>query len=93
MGTWGVILLIGGALAVGLLADRVIDGAVDRDWPLCALAAGIGAYVGSEYLGPLSNWGPAADGLRIVPALLGAFTIGVVIDAVLGRLLHARRSA
>ncbi len=93
MGPWGVVLLVGGAVVVGLLADYVVDGTVDRDWPASAVAAAIGAYVGSEWLGPLSNWGPIVDGLRVFPALLGAFTIGVIVDAILRRLLRGARRA
>jgi hypothetical protein len=36
------------------------------------IAAAIGGYVASEYLGPASAWGPQYDGMAPLPALIGA---------------------
>jgi len=46
---------------------------------LIAVGAVVGAWVGSESFGTLSTWGPAFDGLYLLPALIGGVVLGGVV--------------
>jgi hypothetical protein len=72
MGTIAIIVLVIGALAIGAAAQSLGRARWSYEWTITALAAAIGGFVASEYIGAASAWGPQYDGLAVVPALIGA---------------------
>lgn len=62
MGTTGLILLLAGAPTLGILAQFVGQARSGYDWLISAMAAAVGGFVGSEWLGGVSTWGPDVDG-------------------------------
>ncbi|HEX2910108.1 MAG TPA: GlsB/YeaQ/YmgE family stress response membrane protein [Chloroflexia bacterium] len=82
MEIWGWAILIVGALVIGFAAQFVPRAPTMYDWLITAVAAGIGAFIGSELLGSFSTWGPEMFGLYILPALIGAIVMAVVVDGV-----------
>ena len=83
MSTVAALLLILGALLIGVASQYIGDVTVGFEWVATGVAALIGGYLGSEALGTASTWGPVFDGLYMLPALVGAVVVGFVIDAVL----------
>lgn len=51
MDFWGYVMLIVGALAIGLLAEYVVRQQFGYEWLVTAVGAGIGGFIASEYLG------------------------------------------
>jgi len=82
MSAYAAILLVAGAILIGVVAHFIGDVTTGWEGPTAAVAALIGGYVGSEALGTLSTWGYAFEGLYVVPALIGAIVVGFVVDAV-----------
>jgi uncharacterized membrane protein YeaQ/YmgE (transglycosylase-associated protein family) len=82
MEIWGWVILIVGALVIGLAAQFVPESPTMFDWLITAVAAGIGGFIGSELLGSFSTWGPEIQGLYIFPALIGALVLAAVVDVV-----------
>ena len=82
MSTYAAILLVLGAIVVGVIAH--IIGEVRTGWegPVAGVAALIGGYLGSEAFGAYSTWGYAFEGLYVLPALIGGLVLGFVVDAV-----------
>ncbi len=83
MDAWGYVVLIVGALAIGLAAEFVVRQQFGYEWVLTAVGAAIGGFVASEYLGALSDWGTLWQGMRLWPALIGAIVVGVAVEVVL----------
>ena len=83
METWGIVILIVGAVVIGLAAQYLMRGQFGWEFLLTAVGAGLGGFVASEYLGTLSNWGTELYGMRIFPALIGALVIGAVVEVVM----------
>lgn len=84
MDTWGYIILIAGAVVIGLVAQFGIRRVFGYEWVLTAIGAGIGGYVASEYdLAGLGKWGTEVAGLAIFPAIIGALVLAAVIEVVL----------
>ena len=76
MGSIGFVILLVGAvvIAVGI---QLLGGARSREeWGITTAAAFLGGFAASELFGPASAWGPALDGLSVLPALIGAAAIG-----------------
>lgn len=82
MSTLAVLLLIAGALVVGGASYVIGDVTAAFEGILTGLAALAGAYLGSEAFGALSTWGPAFEGLYVVPALIGGIVLGGLVDAI-----------
>jgi len=82
MSLFAAILLIAGALLIGVLASFIGDVRVGWEWAVTAAAALVGGYVASEAFGGASTWGPVFEGLYIVPAAIGGVVLGVFVDAV-----------
>jgi uncharacterized membrane protein YeaQ/YmgE (transglycosylase-associated protein family) len=74
--------LVAGALLIGVLAMFIGEVRVGWEWATTAAAALVGGYLGSEAFGTASTWGPAFEGLYIVPAIIGGVVLGVIVDAV-----------
>jgi uncharacterized membrane protein YeaQ/YmgE (transglycosylase-associated protein family) len=83
MSTVAALLLVLGALLIGVVSQYIGDVTVGFEWVATGVAALIGGYLGSEALGAASAWGPVFDGLYMLPALIGAVVVGFVIDAIL----------
>ncbi|MGA7673112.1 MAG: hypothetical protein WBW04_22035 [Nitrolancea sp.] len=80
METWGWILLVFGAVVIGLVAQYLIRRGVGYEWVLVAVGAGAGGYVASEYeLVGLGKWGTEYAGMYIYPAAIGAIVVGAVV--------------
>ncbi|HET7142156.1 MAG TPA: GlsB/YeaQ/YmgE family stress response membrane protein [Candidatus Limnocylindria bacterium] len=75
------VLLVAGALVIGAIAQYIGRPGFGYDWLFTAAAALVGGWIGSEAFGTLSTWGPAFDGLYLLPALIGAVVLGGVVDA------------
>lgn len=82
MSTLAGVLLIAGALLIGVIAQFIGEVKVAFHWAVVALAALVGGWLGSEALGTLSTWGPEFEGLYIVPAILGGLILGTIADVV-----------
>lgn len=75
------IILVAGALVIGVGAQFIGRPGSGYEWVFTALAALVGGWLGSEAFGTLSTWGPVMQGLYLVPALIGAVVLGGAIDA------------
>ena len=76
------LLLVAGALVIGVIAQFIGRPGFGYDWVITGAAALVGGWLGSEAFGTLSTWGPAFDGLYLVPALIGAIVLGGIGDIV-----------
>jgi uncharacterized membrane protein YeaQ/YmgE (transglycosylase-associated protein family) len=90
------LLLIGGAVVIGVAAQLIGEVRIGFEWIFTAIAALVGGYLGSEAFGTLSTWGPVYEGLYVVPAIIGGVVLGVGVDAVTryvteGSYVHAPR--
>ena len=93
MGSTGFLLLVAGAVVLGTIAQYSGHAGSRWDWLITAIAAAIGGYVASEWLGGVSTWGPEMDGLFVLPALIGAVIVGGLVEYGVRRLLPGRRQA
>ena len=83
MSTVAALLLILGALLIGIVSQYIGDVTVGYEWAVTGTGALIGGYLGSEALGTASTWGPEFQGLYVLPAIIGALIVGFVVDAIL----------
>jgi uncharacterized membrane protein YeaQ/YmgE (transglycosylase-associated protein family) len=81
MSTLAAVLLVVGALVIGVVAHFIGEVTVPYEWAITGIFALVGGYLGSEAFGGLSTWGPAIEGLYIVPAIIGAIVLGSIVDA------------
>lgn len=96
MTAWAVIVLIAGAVVIGLVLQYIGDVTNGYEWSIAGLGAIVGGWLGSEALGTLSAWGPEWEGMFVLPALIGAVIVGFVVDLVVryatgGSLVHHPR--
>ena len=82
MSTFAGILLLAGALLIGVIAQFIGDVRIGFEWAIVAVGAFVGGYIGSEALGDLSTWGPEFEGLYVLPAIIGGVVLGAIVDAV-----------
>ena len=78
---WEALLLIAGAAVIAAVLQNVGRPGSGYEWIFTFIAALAGGWLGSEAFAQLSTWGPAFEGLYLVPALIGAVILGVVVDA------------
>jgi uncharacterized membrane protein YeaQ/YmgE (transglycosylase-associated protein family) len=78
LGAW--VLLIGGSLVFGVIAQFIGRTETGWEWLFDAIGAFIGALVASELVIALQAVGPVWDGLALVPALIGGLVVGVLVD-------------
>ena len=83
MSTVAALLLILGALLIGIVSQYIGDVTVGYEWAVTGAGALIGGYLGSEAFGTASTWGPEFQGLYVLPAIIGALIVGFVVDAIL----------
>lgn len=92
METWGWVVLVVGAVVIGLLAQYAFRGRFGYEWIATAIGAGLGGYFASEYsLGGLGKWGTEWVSLSIFPALIGALVVAAVVEGVMFYALRAAR--
>jgi uncharacterized membrane protein YeaQ/YmgE (transglycosylase-associated protein family) len=75
------ILLVFGAIVIAAVAQYIGRTSFGYEWVFTGVAALVGGWLGSEAFGTLSTWGPALEGLYIVPALIGGVVLGTIVDA------------
>jgi hypothetical protein len=75
-----VVMLVGGALLIGLIAQIVGETRTGWEWLIAAAGALVGGWLGSEAFGTASTWGPVFDSLYMLPALVGGVVLGGVAD-------------
>ena len=78
----GLLLLVGGALVVGVIAQFIGETRTGYEWLIAGIGALVGGWIASESFGTLSTWGPAVAGFYVLPALIGGVVLGGVVDAV-----------
>lgn len=84
METLGYVILIVGAVLIGLAAHYLVMQHVGFGWALPAVGAAIGGFVASEYtLGGLGAWGTQVAGMYIFPALIGALLLAAIVESVI----------
>jgi hypothetical protein len=76
MGTIGFAILLVGAIVIAVGAQLLGTARSREEWGITTVAAFLGGFAGSELFGAASAWGPALDGLFVLPALMGALAIG-----------------
>ncbi len=82
MGIGAVIVLLVAALVLGFVAQSLGHARFGYEWVIAGIAAAIGAYVASEWLGTMSTWGPEWDGMFLLPALIGALVLGGLVETI-----------
>lgn len=82
MGVWGAVLLIVGALVIGVAAQFIGDVKTNDHWVIVAVAALIGGLFASEFIVDWRTFGPVWEGLALIPALIGGLVVGVVVDVI-----------
>ncbi len=84
----GWILLIGGSLVFGVIAQFVGRTGTGWEWLIDAIGAFIGAVVASELVIAFQTVGPMWEGLALVPALIGGLTVGILVDVATRYVTH-----
>ena len=82
IGIGGWIVLVAGALVVGVVAQLIGDTETNYEWVVTAIAAFLGALVASELVVVWRGFEPVYDGLALVPAVAGGLAVGIVADLV-----------
>ena len=82
MGGYGLLLLVGGAVLIGAIAQFIGETRTGYEWLVAGIAALVGGWLGSEAFGTLSTWGADVENLFIFPALIGGVVVGGVVDVV-----------
>ncbi len=82
MGAGGFVLLVLGALVVGIAAQFIGDVALGYEWIVTGIAAFAGAFVLSEFVIDYRTVEPVWDGVALWPALIGGLVTGAVVDLV-----------
>lgn len=78
MDIWGVIVLVLGAAALGLIGQYVFSGArFGLEWIVTGIGALVGGFVVSEVF--RWEWWVEVGGLYILPALIGGVVLGGAI--------------
>jgi uncharacterized membrane protein YeaQ/YmgE (transglycosylase-associated protein family) len=79
LGIGGWILLIGGALVIGVVAQFIGEPNSGYEWVATSIAAGLGALIASEFIVGLRTFEPVWDGLAMVPAAVGGVVLAALV--------------
>lgn len=85
MSTLAAVLLVGGAVVIGIASYFIGEVHVGYEGFTTGLAALVGGYLGSEAFGTWSTWGWEIQGLFVFPAVIGAIILGSVVDFLVRR--------
>jgi hypothetical protein len=80
VGTTGVVVLVVGAMLIGVVAQFVGRPRWTYQAAVTGLAAFVGGYLSSEYLSSAGAWGPTLGGLALLPALVGALALAATAE-------------
>ena len=94
MGLFAWVILLGVSAALATAAQYLFfrhdRQPTDYDWVYIAGGALLGGFTAHVWY---PGWGPAVDGLNLLPALLGAVALGLVLELVYRRVPRPRRLA
>jgi len=86
MGLLGLGLLVLVGIVAGFAVQVLTKTKIGLEWLIVAVAVVFGGYFasesfpGSNIFSGIKDWGPAIDGLVIIPAVIGALVMAVVAD-------------
>lgn len=80
MSGFAVIVLIAGAVVLGAVPLFIGSARTGYEWLFSSVGVLVGGWLGSEAFGGLSTFGPAYDGLYLLPALVGGVILGGLVD-------------
>lgn len=80
LGLGGWLVLFAGALLFGVIAQFIGETRTGYEWLVDGIAAALGAVIASEFIIALQAFEPVWDGLALVPALVGGFALGIVVE-------------
>ena len=83
MTVWGAVILIVGALVIGVISQFIGDVRTPYHWIVVAIAALVGGVFASEMVTAWQTIEPVWEGVALLPALVGGLVLGVVADAVM----------
>lgn len=93
MGMWGVVVLLSGAIVLGVIGQSLGRRRFGTEWLLYAAGAEIGGFVASERLGGVGRWGWEVDGLSVFPALVGALIGAGLVEVAARRIAPSQERA
>lgn len=73
-------------LVIGVAVQLLGKSTIRYEWLIVAVAISFGGYFASEsfpgsaVFAGIKDWGPAIDGLLVIPAATGAIILGIVAD-------------
>jgi hypothetical protein len=85
MGALAITIIVAAGLLIGFGVQYLTKPRSQLEWLFVAIAIGIGAFIGSEWL--TTNvfdgmaGGASIDGLVIVPAVIAGLVLGLLADA------------
>lgn len=86
VGLWGWLILIVGAVVLGIIAQLIGDARFGYEWILTGVGAFVGGFAASEFIVGWRTYEPVFDNLALIPALIGGLVVGIIV-AVATRLL------
>ena len=82
MTVWGAVILVVGALVIGVISQFIGDVRSPFQWIVVSIAALVGAVFASEMVTSWQTIEPVWEGVALLPALAGGVVLGVIADAV-----------
>ncbi len=83
MTVWGAVILIVGALVIGVISQFIGDVRTPYHWIVVAIAALVGGVFASEMVTAWQTIEPVWEGVALLPALVGGLVLGIIADAVM----------
>ena len=82
MTVWGAVILVVGALVIGVISQFVGNVRSPYQWIVVAVAALVGAVFASEMVTSWQTIEPVWEGVALLPALAGGVVLGVIADVI-----------
>lgn len=79
IGVWGWLVLLVGAVVLGVIIQLVGEAEVGFEWIITGIAALVGGLAASEFIDGWRGYEPLFDGLALIPALIGGLVVGIVV--------------
>lgn len=79
VGLWGWLILIVGAVVLGIIAQLIGDARFGYEWIVTGVGAFVGAFGASELIIGWRTYEPVFDNLALIPALIGGIVVGIVV--------------